>query len=493
MYKPCACVALLALVLPSTGCATYDRRPLTLATHATDWPERAIDLPEIAQYGERLAAQRDADEESAPFNTADGLTPHEAEAVALHFNPQLRVARAAANVPLASAKQAGWWPDPQFEAEVLRFIDRGRKSRFRFDGPSLDGVNTGLLGSNGISADGIEATRPGFRRTGGDYIEDPVIVGASLSFTIPLSGRLAVEKDLKWAEYNAAWRQIVIKEWQLLIRLRANWLEWSTMHERAALLSDFLTRLQSVADIAERLAAVGELSPTDARLLHIELARLQAERQSLDNKLDQKRLTLLALLGLAPDAPFKLQPEIRAARIESDPARRQTALLENHPRIQSVRADYEAAEQKLRLEIREQYPDLNIGPNFSFEEGFSRLGLGLGFPIPLWNRNRQAVAEAFAEREAARTRAEATVESVLGELALAEQRLTAASQRRTILTNEVAPLVDRQVDETRKLLDLGEIDVLVLREALTAALQTQEEILNATLAKSIAASAQEEQ
>ncbi|MCA9256646.1 MAG: hypothetical protein KDA33_13450, partial [Phycisphaerales bacterium] len=54
------------------------------------------------------------------------------------------------------------------------------------------------------------------------------------------------------------------------------------------------------------------------------------------------------------------------------------------------------------------------------------------------------------------------------------------------------PLVDRQISETRTLLDLGEIDVLVLREALRASLEAKLDILDATLARAQAANTLEQ-
>jgi outer membrane protein TolC len=121
------------------------------------------------------------------------------------------------------------------------------------------------------------------------------------------------------------------------------------------------------------------------------------------------------------------------------------------------------------------------------EEGLARFGLGVGFPLPLWNRNRQAIAESLAERDAAQARAHATVERVLSELAQAESRLNYASQQRTMLLEKVAPLVDRQVEDSRTLLSLGEVDVLLLRDALTGFFETKLDILDVTLAEAQAA------
>ena len=234
------------LGLSLTGCATYERRPLELERYVENWSNREISVDSTREYAETLAHG----EEDVPYDPSDGLSLAEAEAVALVFNPRLRLARAQAEVPLASARQAGWWPDPEFEAKVMRFVNRGSRTKFRFDGASFGGVNTGIV-ANGGSTDGVEMTSPGYRRVEGDYIDDPWIVTASLSITIPVSGRLAVEQDWTWAEYAVSWRRILISEWELLTRLRARWLEWSTTRERIEVLGAFVEQLGAVLLIAQ--------------------------------------------------------------------------------------------------------------------------------------------------------------------------------------------------------------------------------------------------
>ncbi len=476
-------LAVTLLVL--TGCTTYERRPLELEQYAESWPLRDINVDSIRTYAATLAGG----EEHDPYDPSDGLSLAEAEAVALVFNPQLRLARAQAEIPLASAREAGWWPDPEFEAEVLRFANRGSRTSFRFDGPSFSGVNTGVIGANGLSANGMEITPPGYRRVEGDFIDDPWIVGASLSITIPISGRLAVEKDWAWAEYSASWRRILISEWELLTRLRAAWLEWSTTRERIEVTKAYIEQLGTVATMTERLATSGELNPTDARVLLIELRHQRTVLQNLEFEAEQQRLDLLVMLGLDPEAPVELAPAVFLPRIDVPEEARRELLLRRDPRVLAVRAAYEAAEQRLRLEVRKQYPDLTVGPSYSFEEGFSRLGFGFGLPIPLWNHNRQAVAEASAERDAVRVHAEAQIEQVFSELARATTRLRFAAERRQMLLQDVVPPVERQVEETRKLLELGEVEVLVLRDALSSAVETKLELLEATLTEARAANA----
>jgi len=476
-----------------TGCAHYERRELTLERFAESWPGQALDVPTVRAYYGALPERRGA-QHIASFDVDDGVSLAEAEAIALHFNPDLRQSRAAAGVPLASAEEAGWWPDPQFQAGVLRFVNRGgRPGGFKFDNGSFDGVNSRALATGGLNNNSVERTPPGFRRIdGGNYVNNPWIVNASLSVTLPISGRLAVEQDARWADYTVAWRDVAIAEWALLVELRSAWFAWSVTEERLALSRDYAERIGAAAEIANRLASVGELKTTDARVLEIERARIRTTIQALENTLAQQRLELLAMMGVAPNAPAQLVPAIFQTDVDVARPDREAALLAKHPRVLSAKAAYEAAEQSLRLEIRRQYPDLNLGPSFSIEEGLSRAGLGIGLPLPLWNRNRQGIAEAYAEREAAQARSERVVQKVIGELASVETRLAYADERLTLLKTELAPLVDRQISETRTLLDLGEIDVLVLREALRASLEAKLDILDATLARAQAANALEQ-
>lgn len=459
----------------AAGCAQYQRSPLNLDGYLQSWTGRTADCQPVRDYARKLTRTDDPD--SATFDLDDGLTLSEAEAIALYFNPDLRLARARAEVPLAGAKEAGWWPDPSIEASLLRFTDRGSPTRFRLNGPSIDGVNLG----------GLESTPFGFRRVESESIEDPYIVGASLSLTIPISGRLAVEKDLAWSQYDAAWRDIAVREWQLVENLRTTWREWSAASERLRLTQEYLARLEVVADNTHQLAGVGELPPTDARLIRIELARQQTTLIAVQLQEERGRLKLLAMMGLPPDCPVQCAPDLNVPPVHVPGKDWRKVLLASHPRLKAAQADYETAEQSLRLEIREQYPDLDIGPSYSFEEGFSRLGMGVGFKLPLWNRNRRAVAEAIAAREAARVRAQTQLESAVSAYRRAQADLEAAHDRRRTLTQTVAPLVDQQVDDTRKLLDVGEVDILLLRDALSTSFQTKLDIVEAAAAEAVAA------
>ncbi|MFN9970290.1 MAG: hypothetical protein ACK58T_10370, partial [Phycisphaerae bacterium] len=92
-----------------------------------------------------------------------------------------------------------------------------------------------------------------------------------------------------------------------------------------------------------------------------ELALLEAETAHAD-------LRLRRLMGLSPDAPLHFQAvgggPVRSDRANDAPA---TDLENRSPSILVAKAEYQAAETALALEIRKQYPDLHLAPGYGRE------------------------------------------------------------------------------------------------------------------------------
>ena len=194
----------------------------------------------------------------------------------------------------------------------------------------------------------------------------------------------------------------------------------------------------------------------------------------------------MAMLGLVPEAPVDLVPALVAPTIELPENERRPVLL-GHPRMALVRADYEVAEKVLYTEIRKQYPDLTLGPLYESDAGQSRIGFGFGMlPIPIWNRNQRGIAEATAARDRAGAEAEAAYQALVSELALGEARLTAGQEFRRSLMDDVTPLIDTQLEEMRRLIALGEMDVLLLQQMLERSLATKLRVVDAVLEEALA-------
>jgi outer membrane protein TolC len=433
--KPGACVIPL-LVLCLAGCAQYAPAPLDFPADAAEWMARSPTSGEVAAYARSLAGR---DPSTPRYDPSDGLTLAEAEIVALFFNPTLRAARLKAKVPLASAEHAGRWEDPELVVDAERILQS---------------------------------------------VEDPWVLGGVLNFTLPLSGRLGMEKAKALAEADVEELRALAEERKIIADLRERWLAWSMLRERVRLTEGHVAALDTAVGTAERLRQAGELSPIDARLLRIERVRQAGELQSLRARARSEELSIKSLMGLAPTADLLMTPCLSIPASEGTPD--WPALLRHHAQTRIAAAEYEVAERALALEVRKSRPDLKVGGGFGTDEGDSRVLFGFALPLPIFNANRQAIAQAYAGREVARASARAVFEDLLAQGAQAQAKLGAARARVDFVEKELAPLADQQLEDARRLGRLGDAATLVLLEALKSAHEARLEALDARLELSLA-------
>jgi cobalt-zinc-cadmium efflux system outer membrane protein len=428
--------AFLLCALLLTACQGYDPMPLDDDATIASWLARDPADTAVVEYARKLA-ERDTQPRGA-YNPADGISLPEAEVIALFFNADLRTARLHADAELAGARESGRWEDPELEVDAMWIIES---------------------------------------------ISNPWILGAAIKFTIPFSGRHAVEEDLAYAQYDVAIRRVVELEWNVLVELRQAWQQLAAAAERLRLTREFIAEIEAVKVIADRLREVNELGALDARLFNLELVSRRAELIALQAEHDRLDMQARELMGLRPDAPLKLQAALAtgAARPHG-----REALIKGSPELAVKRAEYETAEQQLRLEVHKQYPDLTIGPGYELEEGQSRIGIGFGLPIPIINLNREGIARARGARLAARAEYEGELERLLHRLARAQRQLAAADQRRDFVTGELAPLVDEQVADAKRFAELGEFDAVVQLDALARRHEARLQVLDAALEAAVA-------
>lgn len=416
------------------GCQSYQPRPLDLSAHREEWTDRTADSEPVRAFAQRLAESS----EPAAFDPSDGLSLAEGEVVALVFNPDLRLARLRAGVAAATAEHAGLWDDPTFSIDVLHITEN---------------------------------------------VSNPWVITPGLAVTIPLSGRLEAEKQLAEASLRAELIRVAEQEWTTRVELRREWVRWSAATLRAERTEALLESIESLVASTTQLAEAGEMPRTEASLFTIEWASQARALLRHRGEAEEAEKRLRGIMGLSPEAPLELIPELvvneRTGEAFDDLAERSLTLAR-------LREEYEAAEHSLRREIRKQYPDLTIGPLYETDQGQSRIGFLGGIPLPLLNANRQGIAEAAAERELARAAFETEYERLVGSLAAARVRRQTLRQQRQLFEREIVPLVDRQLSDARRLLELGEGGGLVLLESLTRVGETQMDLIDARLGESLA-------
>ena len=339
----------------------------------------------------------------------------DAVTLALIGNRELNALRLKSANSAKAAKESGWWEDPELDFDLMRIIN-----------PS----------------------------------EHPFLGGASIAFTIPLSGATAIaakadelyaQADI--AEIKAAERDTGAEARHAAIRLAA-------LRRRATLLSehDSDERIVRARENVGKLHEAGEVSASELagvqRQKHIRHhALMETEREIAETE-----IAFLRILGLRPGTKIVLTLPLRDR--PSMPSGADDPLdLVRHPKVEAALARLGGTEKSLEAEIRRQYPDLKLGPAYANEEGLDRFGLIAGISIPLWNRNRKGIAEAEGARDEARLAAIDAWRSLVCDAATARVHLS------NLLMHPPVPANERE--QTDKLADAGELtplDYLAVRE-----------------------------
>ena len=254
-------------------------------------------------------------------------------------------------------------------------------------------------------------------------LPSPWKVGPVISFLIRAFGVRPALISRARARTEAARDAIAVTAWQLRGNVRNALIAlWSA--QRSVKLS---TRALAVATryedaVAQRYRA-GMVSASDRTTAILAEEQAQLEAAARERTLRLTRTGLAMTLGLPvaalhdvklnlegishPQRPGKLGPLIHAA-------------LSKRPDILAALARYRASEANLRLAIARQYPSIDIGPGYHYDQGDNKFLLTVSLPLPILNQNQGRIAQARAARRVAAAEFTATQAQALAEIERAQ-------------------------------------------------------------------------
>ncbi len=339
----------------------------------------------------------------------------------LALNPEINALRLRMLSAQRYAAQAGWWRDPSLGFDVLRILDGG---------------------------------------------PHPYIAGVGLGFTLPLTGLPRLEKLAALCYAEADRLAVVAAERDLEMRVVREWAAMVYAAKRIALMDETLQDHRQLSMSVQELVGAGEMERTVGdRLLQEEVQR----RHRIDEqrrKLAEQRIGFFGLMGLHPLAGVNLVlTEEGLDEWQRDAEVCEEMDLIRHARVREQIARLDATEQDLRIEIRRQYPEIEIGPRFANENNSARAGLGADATLPLWNRNRRGVAAAEGTRDYQRNGAVIAWKEHVRRYR--EVCLLIENSRRSVsqIESERLPPVRDAALRARKLLQQGECGIAGLIEA----------------------------
>ena len=345
--------------------------------------------------------------------------------LAFYYHPALDEARAAADVARGAIITAGAKPNPTAQATI-----------------------------------GYDTTTP-----------PPWMPGFGLLIPIETAGKRGhrIEEATRRAE--AARLQIIATAWQVRVGVRRSLLEVVIARRQELLLTRQLAVQDTIVELFQRQLEAGAITPFDATQARLAVAttRLAVNQAGVQRALAEAALA--DALGLTRESFSAIAPSVDVGdelNVQlSEPVVRRQALVSRSD-VRAALAEYEASQASLQLEIARQYPDIELGPGYLFDQTDNKWTLAAGVTLPIRNRNQGPIAEATARREQAAAHVMVVQANALHELSEAEAVLQAA--RLKLTTAEAAlTTTQEQAQRRQRMYDAGDISRV---ELLTAQLET---------------------
>jgi cobalt-zinc-cadmium efflux system outer membrane protein len=345
-------IALFAAVVLLAGCTTFQAKPLNPSSTASAFEGRTLN-----NTGLRAFLEKNLRHPIFPWPPASWdlrmLT-----LTAFYYHPDLDVARAAWQVKEAGVITAGERPNP----------------------------GAGFTPQYHANPRGLAPWTLSF------FLDIPIETAGRRGYRIARAGHLS----------DAARMEIADTAWQVRSRLRKDLLSLYALVKREQILQEELELQRKIVRIFRERFATGEESQYALTSSVITMEKTALSLSSVRKDEIQARVSFAGSMGIPEEAlkgvhiSFGSMEKVDAGLYSAEV--RREALL-NRADLLAKLSEYQAIQADLRLEIARQYPDIHLGPAYTWDQGDNEWSLGAALILPLLNRNEGPIAEARARRK----------------------------------------------------------------------------------------------
>lgn len=298
-------------------------------------------------------------------------------------------------------------------------------------------------------------------------IPTPYLLNLDLAMPIETAGKRGHRIQSARSLDQAAQFDLADSAWKVRSGVRAALLNYLLASRNLNLLGLEEELRSEQVRLLERRLAVGEIPRPDVDLARIELSKTHLAISTVEGQVSETKAALAASIGL-PVAMIQ-GIEVSWTALDSPPSAEsltppqvQRDAVLNRLDVRRALSQYAAAEADLQLEISKQYPDLQIGPGYTYEEGHSFFTVGFSTTLPVFNRNQGPIAEAEARRKEAAAAFLTKQAQVIGESEQALALYTAALKELAEADRSLQTLQNAQLQTMQQAVRLGEEDRLAL-------------------------------
>jgi outer membrane protein TolC len=237
-------------------------------------------------------------------------------------------------------------------------------------------------------------------------IPTPYLLTLDFAFPIETAGKRGHRMQVARSLDQAARFDLADSAWTIRSGVRVALLNYLLASQNLELFHSEEKVREEQINIFEQIFSAGEIPRQSVDLARIELSKTEVAISMAEGQIRETKAALAAAVGLPVAALASADfswPNIDAPpSAESlSPVEIQRGAVLNRLDLRRSLAQYAAAEAALQLEVARQYPDINIGPGYTYEEKHSFFTVGFSTTVPLFNRNQGPIAEAEARRKEA--------------------------------------------------------------------------------------------
>jgi cobalt-zinc-cadmium efflux system outer membrane protein len=268
------------------------------------------------------------------------------------------------------------------------------------------------------------------------------------------------------------------RERQLRGQVEATFGEVLASVRNLQVIEELLDANRKALELTEVRANQGAIPTLDAKLLRVEVNRIDSQRVDLEAKMALALLDLKNLIGMRPEESLTLKGSLEATPAINDDATIMP-LIATRPDILAARSAVDVAGARLRQAETDARPDATVSANYqrlnsSFDlnglnaagqirpiQGiFHFLSVGVSITLPARNRNQGAIETSVAQVEEAKNRRQYAELTASREVAAALISRDKAQESLRIFREGVRDLARQNLEVVRRTYELGRTQLL---------------------------------
>jgi outer membrane protein TolC len=289
------------------------------------------------------------------------------------------------------------WPPKSWDLQTLSLAAL-------YFNPALDSARARVAATEAALV--TAGTRPNPSLSIAPGIPTPYLLTLDFAFPIETAGKRGHRMQVARSLDQAARFDLADSAWTIRSGVRVALLNYLLASQNLELFHSEEKVREEQINIFEQIFSAGGIPRQSVDLARIELSKTEVAISMAEGQIRETKAALAAAVGLPVAALASADfswPNIDAPpSAESlSPVEIQRGAVLNRLDLRRSLAQYAAAEAALQLEVARQYPDINIGPGYTYEEKHRFFTVGFSTTVPLFNRNQGPIAEAEARRKEA--------------------------------------------------------------------------------------------